>query len=137
MGNNRQFDTDWSMVELVAASNRPNSDRGYSLGMTELHMEELEEFTEEYDFSTRAACARYLVQMGMHAMKAKDPRNKSSEQEGENPTPRITDYVPEGKENAIELRGDEDSLVDRIEDDLLEVVQSDPEVVLDGWKVYK
>lgn len=105
--------------------------------MPELHMEELEEFAEEYDFSTRAACARYLVQMGMHAMRTEDPRNNAPEQGQKHSAPKITDYIPEGEENAIELRGGEDSLINKIEDDLLEAVQNDPEVVLNGWRVYK
>lgn len=105
--------------------------------VSDLHKSELDKIPEELNLPSRAAAIRTLVEIGRHTIAENDPRNLES-QESADQSPTIRSYVPEGKNNAIPIREDsEETLLDRIEHDLLDAVIDDPELEKDGWKVYK
>lgn len=101
---------------------------------TTLNTAEYRDFQRLVDnnFKNEAQAARKLITIGMHAFIEHDPRNQH--QESTDDAVAIRDYIPEGKENAIDVR---EELIEDIEDDLLTIVSDDSEVNLDGWKVYR
>jgi hypothetical protein len=117
----------------------PNPETGGQIKtyLTEPQFEEIEELEEKYDFASRAALLRHLLQLGMNSMLQNDPRQVNESRESEEAV-TIRELVPEGKEDAISInRGDEENLIDEIDEQILEIVQQDPEIHLDGWKVYR
>lgn len=104
-----------------------------TLQTTELHREELEKMTDEIGHpSSRSAVLRSLIELGRHSMAVNDPRNV--QQSSDDRAPTIREFVPVGKENAVDIK---DELPQIIENNLLEVVEDDSKIIRDGWEVYK
>lgn len=101
---------------------------------TTLNTAEYRDFQRLADdhFKNKAQAARKLITIGMHAFVEHDPRNQH--QDSPDNVVTIRDYIPEGKENAVDVR---EELIKEIENDLLNIVNNDPEVKLEGWKVYR
>jgi hypothetical protein len=103
----------------------------------EVTIDRIDEFSERYDFGTRSAAVRELIRMGLNSVLMNDPRTHPStdgEQNEGSDSVKLKQFVPVGKENAIEVRPE---LVERIENGLLEAVQDDPDIEMDGWEVYR
>lgn len=101
--------------------------------------EEFHEKMDSYDFVTKAQAARYFINIGMKSIVENDPRNaennRSSRPEQDNYFPEtIRDFIPEGKDNAVDIR---DELLDRIEDEILNICREDPEINIDNWEAYR
>jgi len=99
---------------------------------TELQLNELDEAAERYDFASRSEAARFFLNLGMRSFVANDPRNQSRSEEDDAVT--IRELIPEGKENAISIR---DELPKLIDDNILDIVDNDPEIKREGWEVYR
>lgn len=96
------------------------------------HREELDQIAEELGTGSRSEALRWLIQIGRRSVVQNDPRNKQGTTDGETTT--IRDLVPEGEDNAVDLR---DELLDIIDEQLLEIIEDDPEIKRDGWEIYK
>ncbi len=99
---------------------------------TELQLNELDDAAQKYDFASRSEAARYFMNLGMRSFVANDPRNQSRSESDNAVT--IRELIPEGKENAISIR---DELSELIDDNILDIVDNDPEINRDGWEVYR
>ena len=108
-----------------------------SPALSEPTKEELEDFAEDANFGTLSEATRYCLKIGMMAYTETDPRNKnqndSSPQQQYQPL-TIRDVLPEDEENAVNIQGD--SILERIDDKLLEELQNDPAVKFEGWNVW-
>lgn len=103
-----------------------------SITSTELQLNELDDAAQKYDFASRSEAARYFMNLGMRSFVANDPRNQSRSENDNAVT--IRELIPEGKENAISIR---DELSELIDDNILDIVDNDPEINRDGWEVYR
>lgn len=114
----------------------PDPDRDGYIGYrgNDPHVDRITELKEEYDFPSRAAFLRCMVQLGMNSMVQNDPRNKKRiGNPGDEPV-TIRELVPEGKENSVDLR---EELPTIIEEKLLDIVDEDDQINRDGWSVWK
>ena len=105
-----------------------------STRMNTVEWERFEELKEEYGFGTDSAALRYFINIGMRATVETDPRNSRSKAESQNPVPKIRDYIPEGKENAVDLK---DDLPDIIAENMLDIAEADDKIKRDGFEVWK
>jgi hypothetical protein len=96
------------------------------------HREELDQIAEELGTGSRSEALRWLIQIGRRSIVQNDPRNQEGTTDSEATT--IRDLVPEGEDNAVDIRGE---LLDIIDEQLLEIIEDDPEIKRDGWEVYK
>ena len=100
----------------------------------EAQYEEFVEFADTY-FHSKSAAARHLIALGMRSFVQNDPRNMpETPDQQDSSAVTIRELIPEGEENAVDIR---DELLEKIDDQLLEIVNSDPEITLDGWEVYR
>jgi len=115
-----------------------DADSTQALDLPKVTVEELDEVVEEYNFSHRSEAMRHLLRMGLHAVVTNDPRTSTptnSKPENEGPdSVELKDFVPAGKENAVDVR---DELLEVIDERLLEAVQEDPDIEMEGWEVYR
>jgi hypothetical protein len=125
-----------SMKKITVSFPGENVDPGVPMSLPEAQLEEIEKLQENYDLPNRSVAIRIFVQIGMNSMVTNDPRNKSRDDQSS--STKIKDFIPEGEENSISLKsGEENSLIDKIDSEILEIVRNDPEIQLDGWEVYK
>ncbi|RJX47820.1 hypothetical protein [Halonotius pteroides] len=107
--------------------------------INKINWELLQQRMDEYGFSAKARAARYFINIGMHSIAENDPRNSSSETENTQSTSTesvgIENFVPEGKENALNIKDDE--LVEAIRNNILDIVDDNPELQRDGLEVYR
>lgn len=96
--------------------------------------ERFEKLKDEYGFSTESAAARYFVNIGMRAIVETDPRNNRTTAQDQDSVPKVRDYVPEGEENAIDLRNE---LGEVIAENMYEIVEADNKMKRDGFKVWR
>lgn len=101
--------------------------------------EEFREKMDSYGFTYKSQAARYFINIGMKSIVENDPRNakdnRSSRTEQDSYSPEtIRDFIPEGRDNAIDIR---DELIDKIEDEVLNICRNDPEIVIDNWEAHK
>jgi hypothetical protein len=102
-------------------------------GYETIRKDEIEEYVEKYGFPSKAAFFRAALSAGIATMEHLDPHEVDSNSQAPDAV-TIRDLIPDGKENAVDVR---DELPEMIEDDLLDIVDNDPEIVRDGWLVYK
>lgn len=125
-----------SMKKITVSFPGENVDPGVPMSLPEAQLEAIEKLQENYDLPNRSVAIRIFVQIGMNSMVTNDPRNKP--RDGQSSSTKIKDFIPEGEENSISLKsGEENSLIDKIDSEILEIVRNDPEIQLDGWEVYK
>lgn len=102
-------------------------------------LELIDDFVEDTRFPSRAAAIRSLVILGMREYALGDPRRSDHEyvedEDDESSPTTIRELIPEGKENSLSLK--EDGLIDKINNQLLDIVDEDPEINRDGWEVYR
>lgn len=103
------------------------------IGFTTIEKEELETLAEEYGFPSLSAFLRYMVHLGMNTVVEQDP-TKQLQDERDHDAVTIRELIPENKENAIDVR---DELPDKFEDNVLDIVDEDPQINRDGWLVYR
>jgi hypothetical protein len=101
--------------------------------------EEFQEKMDFYDFASKAQAARYFINIGMKSIVENDPRNaennRSPRPEQDNYSPEtIRDFIPEGEDDAVDIR---DELLDKIEDEILNICREDPKIKIDNWEAYK
>lgn len=130
---------DWSDVEKDSIGfdiepGNPESNMSWRAPVTT--KEELEEKVDEYGFPSRAAFLRHMVRLGMNTLVEQDPVNtnqNTGDQEGDPVT--IRELIPEGEENAVDMT---DELWDEIlRDRMLDIVEQDPEIERDGFRIYR
>jgi len=99
----------------------------------------IDEFVEDTRFPSRAAAIRSLVILGMREYALGDPRRSNDEnienKNAESPPTTIRELIPEGKENSLSLK--EDELIDKINNQLLDIIDEDSEIKREGWEVYR
>jgi hypothetical protein len=128
------------MSQKIAIMPHPEKE-GQSLAVTvsDPQLEEIEQRKEDLNFSSRSEALRYFIQIGMNSIVENDPRNRGSV-DSNVIAPKVRDFVPEGEENAIPIiNGDDETetLVEKIENEILDIVDEDPEIIRDGWEVYQ
>lgn len=121
--------TDRDQVKFLIDPSSQESRVGY----TTLEKEELDELADEYGFPSRSSFLRHMVQLGMNTLVQQDPTSKTSGQ-SEDSAVTIRELIPEGEKNAVDIR---DELPELIEQQLLDIVDQDPEIERDGWMVYR
>ena len=102
--------------------------------MNIIEWERFEKLKEEYGFGTDSAALRYFVNIGMRATVETDPRNNKTAAESQDPAPKVRDYVPEGKKNAVDLK---DDLPYIIAENMLDIAEADDKIKRDGFEVWK
>ena len=97
--------------------------------------DELDELEEEYGFPSRSAFLRCMVQLGIENL-TKEYVQEEEENQNVNSSDAktIREMIPEGEENAVDVRNE---LPEMIENDLLDIVDQDPEINRSGWEVYR
>lgn len=97
--------------------------------------DELDEVYEEYGFPSRSAFLRCMVELGIQNLTKDYLQDKKGTQDtGESEAKTIREMVPEGEENAVDVRS---KLPEMIENELLDIVDQDPEIKRTGWEVYR
>ena len=97
--------------------------------------DELTEIYEEYGFPSRSAFLRCMVQLGIENLTKDYVQKEEKTQNVENSEAKtIREMIPEGEENAVDVRNE---LPKMIENDLLDIVDQDPEINRSGWEVYR
>lgn len=98
------------------------------------------EFVEESPYTSRSAALRSLVFLGMYTFVHGDPRtlkpedeNPTDDSEEHSPT-TIRELIPEGEENAASIKTE---IPEQIEEQLIDIVEEDPEIKRKGWEVYR
>ena len=113
--------------------------RNLQASVGELQLSEIDELKEEYNFSSRSETIRCLIQIGLNSIVENDPRNVGTVRDPSDAA-TVRDFVPRGKNEAIPLiegDGETQGLVEKIEDDILDIIDEDEEIKRDGWKVYR
>jgi hypothetical protein len=99
--------------------------------------ERIEKFVDEYNFNSRSSAMRHLLGIGLRAAVMNDPRTSVSadaqDEDEISESVKLKDFVPSGRENAVDVRSE---LMGKIDKELLEAVQRDPDIEMDGWEVY-
>lgn len=97
--------------------------------------DELDEIYKEYGFPSRSAFLRCMVELGIQDLTKEYFQDEDDAQEsGDSEAKTIREMVPKGKENAVDVRNE---LPEMIENDLLDIVDQDPEIKRSGWEVYR
>ena len=101
--------------------------------------DEMDKIYGEYGFPSRSAFLRCMVELGIQNLTKdylhdeNDPEDCSQEvRDSEAKT--IREMIPEEKENAVDVRNE---LPGMIEEELLDIVDQDPEIKRSGWEVYR
>lgn len=104
-------------------------DKNLQFTTSEHHKEKLAEAAEELGVP-RSAAIRHWIEIGRRSTIVNDPRNNPHQEYESNP---IKELIPEGEENAVDIR---DELPKLIEDALIDIVDEDDEIQRDGFEVY-
>ena len=99
--------------------------------------EKYDKLTEEYGFTSRAAFLRHMVHLGMNTLVEQDPTNKQSSTttaQNDNPV-TIRELIPQGEENAVDITSEFWEEV--LRDEILDIVEQDPEIKRNGFYAYK
>lgn len=118
---------------LVFRMNPDDPDSQVSFRTT--RRDELDDIYEEYGFPSRSAFLRCMVELGIQNL-TKDYLQEEDDTQavGESEAKTIREMVPEGEENAVDVRNE---LPEMIENELLDIVDQDPEIKRSGWEVYR
>lgn len=99
-----------------------------------LQWERFEKLKEKNGFSNEATAARYFLNLGMRAIIETDPRTNREAAKSKDSVPKVRDYVPEGKENAVDLK---DELPEIIAENMLDIAEADDKINRDGFEVWR
>jgi len=95
----------------------------------------MDEIYEEYGFPSRSAFLRCMVELGIQNLTKDYLQDEHDTQEAEGVEAKtIREMVPQGEENAVDVRN---KLPEMIENELLDIVDQDPEIKRSGWEVYR
>lgn len=114
------------------AADREREDKVH-VKFTTANWEEYERLREEYNFTSDSAAARCFINLGMRSFVANHPTKETTNQTQEG-GPQISDFVPDGEEDSIHMF---DELPEVIRENVVDIVDEDPEISRDGNKVYK
>ena len=118
---------------LVFRMNPDDPDSTVSFRTT--RRDEMDEVYEEYGFPSRSAFLRCMVELGIQNLTKDYLQDESDTQDsGGIEAKTIREMVPEGEENAVDVRNE---LPEMIENELLDIVDQDPEIKRSGWEVYR
>lgn len=138
-GQNRGFNGKNVQINLIDAEQNEADPAHLAFATTKINFEMLEKKKEEYGFKSRAHALRYFINIGMRSIAENDPRNTQSDSDIDVDVAMdetgIADVVPEGKQNALNIRQEE--VVDAIEENLVEIIDEHPGIKRDGLNVYK
>lgn len=98
--------------------------------------DEIDKASDKHGFPSRSAFLRVMVQLGMNYISENGLMEIQHNHEGteEIDATTIRELVPEGEENAVDIR---DELLTIIEQEMIDIVDSDPEINRNGWEVYR
>lgn len=103
--------------------------------INEIEYDRFEELRNQYGFTSDAQAARYFISIGMKSIVENDPRNNTDQPTKDRESaPMIRDFIPEGKENAIDLF---EEVPEEIRNNIIDIVQEDPEIERDKNEVYR
>ena len=100
---------------------------------TNIHKEKIDETAEELGINSRSEAIRLFIEVGRKQILQNNPKNTTSPV-GTDEATTIREMIPEGKENAVDIR---DELPEIIDDELIQIVEEDSEINRDGWEVYR
>lgn len=119
-----------SQIKFNLNPSSPESKVGFST--TEMEKDELKSLAEEHGFSSLSSFLRHMVYLGKNTLVEEDPTNQSQDAVNDNAV-TIRELIPEGSENAIDVR---DELPQKFEDSVLDIIDEDPEINREGWLIY-
>lgn len=129
----REKDRGTTRVDIIPD---PDPDKDGYIGYrgNDPHVDRINELKEKYNFTSRAAFLRCMVQLGMNSMVQNHPKNRRQVgNPGDEPV-TIRELVPKGEENSVDVR---DELPSIVEEKLLDIVDEDDQINRDGWSVWK
>lgn len=95
----------------------------------------LDKKKEEYGFTSRSAFLRCMLHLGINTVEHLEPTGINQENKSDDEAVTIRELVPEGKENAVGMTAE---FWDEIlEDRMIDIVESDPEITREGFKIYR
>lgn len=128
--------TEQVSIRLKEANETAPDDYGdFGFQVQYLNYELFQEKIEEFNFSSDSAAARYFMNIGMRAASETHPKNGEYNSADSDDIYSIRDFVPEGRENAADMK--EDELIERIESELLDAIDADPQINRDNFEVWK
>ena len=97
--------------------------------------EVVDEFTERSPYSSRSSAIRSLTILGMYTF-VDDPRDEESSINSSDRSDAVTvrEFIPEGRENAINMTEEVPQI---IRENIIDIVEGDPEINRDGLEVWK
>ena len=125
------------MVEkryTISPTKAANRDKTAKVSFNKVEWDRFEQLKEEYGFKSNAGAIRYFLNIGMRSIVDTDPRNNTKTADGQSTAPKIRDYVPEGRENAVDLK---DELPEIIAAEMLDIVEADDQIKRDKFEVWK
>lgn len=123
-------------ISVSLPGQEADSHRPLKISSSNLNIERFERLKEEYNFTSKSEAARYFLNLGMMSMVETDPRHTGSGGTDEpfNPV-TIRELIPEGKDNSVDISGE---FWDEIlRDEMLDIVEEDPEIKRDGYEAYR
>jgi hypothetical protein len=113
-------------------------DGKFGFSTTEFHKEELEEEADEMGVSLSQAC-RHWIAVGRKLNTELDPRDEviNHESNDEPLEDLVYHSIPEDEENAEDIDELIDKIQQKIDDEILDIVQDDPRIQRDGWEIHK
>jgi len=114
----------------------PEQDDYIYTKLPEPDREMFEELKEQYGFGTYSEAARSFLKLGMMSVIDNDPRHSlTSETDSELPPVTIRELIPKGADNSVDIT---DEFWDQIlRDEMLDIIEKDPEIHRDGFEVYR
>lgn len=98
--------------------------------------EEIDKKAEKNGFPSRSAYLRTMFRLGENTLIEQDPTKKSSTAETQDDNSvTIRELVPEGQENAVDMT--DEFWEEILRDEMLNIVEQDPEIKRDGYDIYK
>lgn len=129
-------DTDLTAKIQIDPKKAAERDTCMNVYLNQLQWERFDELKSQYGFSSSAAAARYFMNVGMLSAVDNDPRvaNNDQDETKDESAPTVREYVPEGRESAVDLK---DDLPEIIRDNILDIVDADDEIKRDGFEVWR
>lgn len=122
-------------MERVTVTLPQQGEEAY-LRLGEPDMDTFEELKEQYGFSSKSEAGRCFLKLGMMSAVDNDPRHSTTSEVGEEFSPvTIRQLIPEGDENAVDMT--DEFWQEVLRDEMVDIVEDDPEIKRDGFKIYR
>jgi len=114
----------------------PQQGGRFQLGIPEPEKDLFDKLKEQYGFGSDAEAGRCFLKLGMMSVVDNDPRHSTTLQSSEDFTPiTIRELLPEGAENAVDMT--DEFWEEILRDEMMDIVEDDPEIKRDGFGIYR